>query len=1191
MVQLADLLDRDDPDTLFQLIEEIASGAFGTVYKGVHLPTGNIVAVKIIQPEEDDAIEDLMVEIEILKKCSHPNIVKFYGAYKKGEEIFIAMELCDGGAVNDIFSVVEEGLTEDQIGFIARESLKGLSYLHELSIIHRDIKGGNVLLTKGGEVKLVDFGVSFQAAGGRKAKTFIGTPYWMAPEVIAAKTGLNTYDYKADIWSIGIMCIELAETNPPLSDIHPMRALFQIPIKEPPKLQNPSQWSKEFNEFIAKCLIKDPRNRPSAKDILSHPFLQKRFTTKCIQDLIAKKKAAEANAGDGPADDDLEGEPLPDEDEPNDAEMAQWLSGGGDGGADDDLELLDEDDVDAWLGSSTSTEKPQTQATIKPKQQINAEDWADSDEEDEEDEDEDEDDYDDRGRREDPSDPFSGSALKDLERESKKKPVPRDPTLKAKDPTIKAPPPHVKPPTIKAERPPTIKKGDQRASEQVVSAQPLGPKPIAPAASSPQLLGSQGGSQSKLTRPPPKHGSTVRPSTDIETVRPEAIKSTPPPKRAPPKQPQQQAVIASDSPPLTPTALNAKGRPVKREKSQILASVADLNTGRSTLARPASRRTTMSRQTQRNNAMNEVNKKLVQLQMRELRRCQEKQKKEVIKMKQALEKEEAALMANVAENEKNALRSQNTTQEALRKQQVQDLDQVRRQQQRESKAAEKQLADNKALQIKEIEKVQKADAKAFAEKAKTEQARYEKEQKSVLKKEKTISKKQQKSMLAERLKAFEVNARSLQLVFQHGQNFTRLSEEHKLQQRQLEEFQKLEQEQLKQMHQLSLEQLQHVHQQQDEHLRHKQQLIYEKDHNLHPMQLRHEQEEQEQVYQHLLQIQTIEMNQQAKVFDADRKKKEKEFRAKQKAELEEHKREIRNYGKKFDKSKVKEATREAEAKFNQQQQQQLEAFNRGLQRDREREEQELKELHKFQQKQIKEEHYRRQEELLRRNFEEQAEHQRIAHEQTRELRAAQQKEQLDLLTKLQSEQLQLQMTQHQTKLQEQDRQHKEQVERLQQLQAERKNQQQEAFKVLKTSLLQAEINRQEKALEMELKQQMDGLLQQLQREAQQLRAETEQQRLQLQQYQQNQRTQLAQYQSTKTQELHNSQAQEVNQLKARQQKEHAVWAQREAQKLGLSAPGGESHRDSHRESHRDMYADSPSRPVGPSAIGRGGRRV
>ncbi|KAJ3424488.1 sterile20-like kinase [Anaeramoeba flamelloides] len=266
-------ISKADPALLFELIEELGKGSYGSVYKARQKGTGEIVAVKMISLEEDEGLDDIKIEIEILKKCKHKNIVKYIGTYFKEETLWIVMEYCGGGSVSDLCQILEKGLTEQQIAAIMYGSLEGLNYFHSNRKIHRDIKGGNILLNDKGDVKLADFGVSAQLTKTMsKRNTFIGTPYWMAPEVIQ---DYQNYDSRADIWSLGITAIELAEIVPPRCDIHPMRVLFIIPKKDPPKLKNSRKYSKEFNDFIAKCLVKNYEKRPKSKQLLKHPFIKK----------------------------------------------------------------------------------------------------------------------------------------------------------------------------------------------------------------------------------------------------------------------------------------------------------------------------------------------------------------------------------------------------------------------------------------------------------------------------------------------------------------------------------------------------------------------------------------------------------------------------------------------------------------------------------------------------------------------------------------------------------------------------------------------------------------------------------------------------------------------------------------------------------------------------------------------------
>eukprot|EP00158_Paraphelidium_tribonemae_P008392 Partr_v1_DN28569_c1_g2_i1_m72563 putative serine threonine kinase 10 len=200
------------------------------------------------------------------------------GCFYYKNDLWMCMEMCSGGAGDTVYKKLVRYLTEEEVGIFIYDSLRGLEYLHKNHIIHRDIKSGNLLLTESGKIKLADFGVSAltTAASSYRAHSFIGTPYWMAPEVIMSENSpTHTYDAKADIWSIGITTIEMADKLPPLSDIHPMRALYLIPTADAKTLmvRKPGDFSKSFVSFIQNCLVKDPRKRPSAEEILAHPFM------------------------------------------------------------------------------------------------------------------------------------------------------------------------------------------------------------------------------------------------------------------------------------------------------------------------------------------------------------------------------------------------------------------------------------------------------------------------------------------------------------------------------------------------------------------------------------------------------------------------------------------------------------------------------------------------------------------------------------------------------------------------------------------------------------------------------------------------------------------------------------------------------------------------------------------------------
>ncbi|XP_075715391.1 misshapen-like kinase 1 isoform X7 [Rhinoderma darwinii] len=286
-----DLSALRDPAGIFELVEVVGNGTYGQVYKGRHVKTGQLAAIKVMDVTEDEE-EEIKQEINMLKKYSHHrNIATYYGAFIKksppgnDDQLWLVMEFCGAGSVTDLVKNTKgNALKEDCIAYICREILRGLAHLHAHKVIHRDIKGQNVLLTENAEVKLVDFGVSAQLdrTVGRR-NTFIGTPYWMAPEVIACDENPDaTYDYRSDIWSLGITAIEMAEGAPPLCDMHPMRALFLIPRNPPPKLKS-KKWSKKFIDFIDTCLIKNYVNRPPTEQLLKYPFIRDQPTERQVR--------------------------------------------------------------------------------------------------------------------------------------------------------------------------------------------------------------------------------------------------------------------------------------------------------------------------------------------------------------------------------------------------------------------------------------------------------------------------------------------------------------------------------------------------------------------------------------------------------------------------------------------------------------------------------------------------------------------------------------------------------------------------------------------------------------------------------------------------------------------------------------------------------------------------------------------
>lgn len=308
-----DLNALRDPAGIFELIEVVGNGTYGQVYKGRHVKTAQLAAIKIMNINEEEE-DEIKLEINMLKKYSHHrNVATYYGAFikklpsstGKHDQLWLVMEFCGSGSVTDLVkSSKQASLKEEWIAYICREILRGLYHLHQSKVIHRDIKGQNVLLTDNAEVKLVDFGVSAQMdkTVGRR-NTFIGTPYWMAPEVIACDENPEaTYDSRSDLWSLGITALEMAEGHPPLCDMHPMRALFLIPRNQPPKLKKNKKWTKKFEQFIETVLVKDYHHRPYTEGLLRHPFIKEqpheRTIRHSIKEHIDRNRRVKKDDGD-----------------------------------------------------------------------------------------------------------------------------------------------------------------------------------------------------------------------------------------------------------------------------------------------------------------------------------------------------------------------------------------------------------------------------------------------------------------------------------------------------------------------------------------------------------------------------------------------------------------------------------------------------------------------------------------------------------------------------------------------------------------------------------------------------------------------------------------------------------------------------------------------------------------------------
>uniref|UniRef100_A0A8C4H316 non-specific serine/threonine protein kinase n=1 Tax=Dicentrarchus labrax TaxID=13489 RepID=A0A8C4H316_DICLA len=302
-----------NPNDIWEIIGELGDGAFGKVYKAKNKETGALAAAKQIETKCEDELEDYMVEIDILAKCDHRYIVKLLDAFYHDNKLWIMIEFCPGGAVDATMLELDRGLTEPQIKVVCRQMLEALVYLHSMKIIHRDLKAGNILLMLDGDIKLADFGVSAKNNKTlQRRDSFIGTPYWMAPEVVMCETMKDApYDYKADIWSLGITLIELAQIEPPHHELNPMRVLLKIAKSEPPTLEQPHKWSKDFKDFLKKALDKNPETRPTAAQLMEHPFVRSVTSNRPLRELVAEAKAEvmeeiEDNREEGEEDDAME---------------------------------------------------------------------------------------------------------------------------------------------------------------------------------------------------------------------------------------------------------------------------------------------------------------------------------------------------------------------------------------------------------------------------------------------------------------------------------------------------------------------------------------------------------------------------------------------------------------------------------------------------------------------------------------------------------------------------------------------------------------------------------------------------------------------------------------------------------------------------------------------------------------------
>ncbi|KAI5624566.1 STE20-like serine/threonine-protein kinase [Silurus asotus] len=293
-IQQYEHLRRDvDPRQSWATLGELGDGAFGKVYKVQNNESNVLAAAKVIVVHSEDQLQDYITEINILATCRHSNIISLLDAIYNEGWLWIIIEFCPGGALDDIMLELEHGLSEQQISEVCFQTLQALCYLHQHHIIHRDLKAGNILLTMEGHIKLADFGVSAKNNNTlQKRSTFIGTPYWMAPEVIMCETSKeNAYSCKSDIWSLGITLIEAAEMEPPHHTLNPMRVLLKITKSPPPTLVNTRIWSNHFQDFLKRVLQKNPESRWGAQQLLAHPFSYAGRNGQSLKELIAEVKA------------------------------------------------------------------------------------------------------------------------------------------------------------------------------------------------------------------------------------------------------------------------------------------------------------------------------------------------------------------------------------------------------------------------------------------------------------------------------------------------------------------------------------------------------------------------------------------------------------------------------------------------------------------------------------------------------------------------------------------------------------------------------------------------------------------------------------------------------------------------------------------------------------------------------------